>query len=40
MIDRYYLGDGNEIALAYDFVMVSDRSGFGQLEVNLGFCSG
>lgn len=40
MVDGYCLGGGNEIALACDFVIASDRSEFGQPEVNLGFCPG
>lgn len=40
MVDGYCLGGGNEIAMACDFIIASERSEFGQPEVNLGFCPG
>ncbi|MFN3384026.1 MAG: enoyl-CoA hydratase/isomerase family protein [Archaeoglobaceae archaeon] len=40
MVDGFCLGGGNEIAMACDFIFASDRSEFGQPEVNLGFCPG
>lgn len=40
MVDGYCLGGGNEVAMACDFIISSERSEFGQPEVNLGFCPG
>lgn len=40
MVDGFCLGGGNEIAMACDFIIASERSEFGQPEVNLGFCPG
>ncbi|HUS16871.1 MAG TPA: enoyl-CoA hydratase-related protein, partial [Chloroflexia bacterium] len=39
-VNGYCLGGGNELALACDFRIASDRARFGQPEINLGIMPG
>jgi enoyl-CoA hydratase len=40
VVDGYCLGGGNELAMACDWIMASEKSVFGQPEVNLGVTPG